>query len=94
MLVLGATNRVDMLDPAILRPGRFDEIVEIPLPDEAGRARNLYESTCAVNRPVRALTRPAWQRSRSILAAPTSKSVCMKAALRAVRQDGGGSTGA
>ena len=41
VLVLGATNRVDMLDPAIIRPGRFDEIVEIPLPDEAGRSRNL-----------------------------------------------------
>jgi len=38
VLVLGATNRFDMLDPAIIRPGRFDEIVEIPLPDEAGRA--------------------------------------------------------
>ncbi|MFZ0913606.1 MAG: CDC48 family AAA ATPase [Candidatus Korobacteraceae bacterium] len=38
VLVLGATNRLDMLDPAIIRPGRFDEIVEIPFPDEAGRA--------------------------------------------------------
>jgi transitional endoplasmic reticulum ATPase len=37
VLVLGATNRVDMLDPAILRPGRFDEIVTIPPPDETGR---------------------------------------------------------
>lgn len=37
VLVLGATNRLDMLDPAILRPGRFDEIVEIPLPDEKSR---------------------------------------------------------
>lgn len=38
VLVLGATNRLDMLDPAVLRPGRFDQIIEIPLPDEESRA--------------------------------------------------------
>jgi proteasome regulatory subunit len=35
--IMAATNRVDMLDPALLRPGRFDRIVEIPLPDEDSR---------------------------------------------------------
>ena len=42
VLVLGATNRLDMMDPAVLRPGRFDEIVQIPLADEAGPPRDLY----------------------------------------------------
>jgi transitional endoplasmic reticulum ATPase len=37
VLVLAATNRPDRLDPAVLRPGRFDEIVEIPQPDAPGR---------------------------------------------------------
>jgi transitional endoplasmic reticulum ATPase len=37
VLVLGATNRRDMIDPAILRPGRIDAVVDIPLPDEKER---------------------------------------------------------
>ncbi|MBI3122622.1 MAG: CDC48 family AAA ATPase [candidate division NC10 bacterium] len=37
VVVLAATNRLDMLDPALLRPGRFDLLIQLPLPDEAGR---------------------------------------------------------
>ncbi len=37
IIVIGATNRVDMLDAALLRPGRFDRQVYIELPDLAGR---------------------------------------------------------
>ncbi|MDK2862982.1 MAG: proteasome regulatory subunit [Methanomicrobiaceae archaeon] len=35
--IMAATNRIDMLDPALLRPGRFDRIIEIPLPDAEAR---------------------------------------------------------
>ena len=38
VLVLGATNRVDMLDAAVLRPGRFDQVVEMTMPGEKDRA--------------------------------------------------------
>ncbi|MCA1986743.1 MAG: AAA family ATPase [Desulfovibrio sp.] len=41
VFVLAATNRADLLDPALLRPGRFDRIVAIPPPDEAGRLQIL-----------------------------------------------------
>jgi len=39
--VMAATNRIDLLDPALLRPGRFDRVIEIPAPNEAGRLRIL-----------------------------------------------------
>ncbi len=35
--IIGATNRVDILDPALLRPGRFDRLIEFPMPNEAAR---------------------------------------------------------
>ncbi len=39
--VIAATNRFDILDPAILRPGRFDRLIEVPLPDNTGRKQIL-----------------------------------------------------
>jgi transitional endoplasmic reticulum ATPase len=41
VLVLAATNRADLLDPALLRPGRFDLILELPLPDFEARCEIL-----------------------------------------------------
>jgi proteasome regulatory subunit len=35
--IIAATNRIDILDPAILRPGRFDRLIELPLPNADGR---------------------------------------------------------
>ncbi|MDA2929855.1 AAA family ATPase, partial [Acidobacteria bacterium AH-259-O06] len=37
VIVLGATNRLDMIDPAVLRAGRFDLILELPFPNEEAR---------------------------------------------------------
>ncbi len=39
VVVLAATNRVDIIDPAVLRPGRFDYLVELPAPDVKAREK-------------------------------------------------------
>ena len=39
VLIIGATNRLDIIDEALLRPGRFDRIIKVPNPDEKGRQR-------------------------------------------------------
>jgi transitional endoplasmic reticulum ATPase len=85
VLMLGATNRPDMLDPAILRPGRFDQIVEIPLPDEQGR-RQIFEVHLR-NKPL------APGIDLGSLAAATEEfsgaeiqGICVRAALSAVRR--------
>jgi transitional endoplasmic reticulum ATPase len=41
VVVLAATNRIDMVDPALLRAGRFDKIIGIPLPDDDARMQVL-----------------------------------------------------
>ncbi|MFB5611642.1 MAG: AAA family ATPase, partial [Nitrosopumilaceae archaeon] len=45
VVVLAATNRADMIDPALLRPGRFDKIIQIPLPDKDSRLSILKINT-------------------------------------------------
>jgi transitional endoplasmic reticulum ATPase len=41
VVVIGATNRPNLIDPALLRPGRFDELIYVGVPDAAGRERIL-----------------------------------------------------
>ena len=45
VIVIGATNRPNLIDPALLRPGRFDELVYVTVPDEGGRRRILEVHT-------------------------------------------------
>jgi vesicle-fusing ATPase len=52
VLVIGMTNRKDMIDDALLRPGRFEIHIEISLPDEAGRIQilNIHTSKMKDNK--------------------------------------------
>lgn len=85
VLVLAATNRPDMIDPALLRPGRFDVRVEISLPDETERLAILRVQTRS--KPL------AKEVSLEALAADTTgltgadlSAVCQVGALNAIRE--------
>ena len=45
VFIIGATNRPDIIDPAILRPGRLDQLIYIPLPDEPSRISIMKATT-------------------------------------------------
>ena len=47
--IIGATNRIDLLDPALLRPGRFDRVIEVPAPNQVGRERIFKIHICKMN---------------------------------------------
>jgi ATP-dependent 26S proteasome regulatory subunit len=48
IVVIGATNRPDAVDPALRRPGRFDRELVFPLPDASARAAILDIHTCII----------------------------------------------
>ena len=85
VLALGATNRLDLIDPALLRPGRFDEIVEIAMPDEENR-REIF-AVHLHGKPLVPEIDAAQLAARSAgLSGAEIASVCTRAAMRAVRR--------
>ena len=85
VLVLGATNRLDLMDPAVLRPGRFDEIVEIPLADEADR-REIFAVHLRGKPLAKGITAKELAARTEGLSGAEIAWVCNKAALAAVRR--------
>jgi transitional endoplasmic reticulum ATPase len=85
VLVLGATNRPDLMDPAVLRPGRFDEIITLSLADEQDR-----QEIFAVHLKGKPLAKgidPGKLAARTDgLSGAEIAAVCSKAALIAVRR--------
>jgi transitional endoplasmic reticulum ATPase len=85
VLVLAATNRPDIVDPALLRPGRFDVVVEIPLPDEQERLAILHAQTRG--KPVTKEVRlEAIAASTDGLTGADLSAICHHAALNAIRE--------
>jgi transitional endoplasmic reticulum ATPase len=85
VLVLGATNRVDRVDPAMLRPGRFEEIVEIPPPEEDSR-RQIFEVHLRRKPLGEGISAAALASRTEGFSGAEIESVCRRAALYAVRR--------
>ncbi|MHB9072972.1 MAG: CDC48 family AAA ATPase [Desulfobaccales bacterium] len=85
VLVLGATNRLDMMDPAVLRPGRFDEIVQIPPADEADR-REIFAVHLRGKPLAKGISAAKLAARTEGLSGAEIAAVCDKAALAAVRR--------
>ncbi|MDD1694119.1 MAG: proteasome-activating nucleotidase [Methanoregula sp.] len=83
--IMAATNRADMLDPALLRPGRFDRLIEIPLPDKDARIQILKIHSRKMklgNVDLDEITRMTEKATGAELEA-----VCREAGMMAVRRD-------
>jgi len=86
VLVIGATNRADMLDSALLRPGRFDRVVRVDLPDKKGRIHILKLHTR--NKPLAAdVTIDALAKDTFGFSGAQLESVTNEAAILAMRED-------
>lgn len=84
VLVLAATNRMDQIDPALLRAGRFDYLIEIPLPDEDARLKIFQVHT--KNKPMeKGLDLKKFSQETDGMTGADIELVCKKAALATVR---------
>ena len=83
--IIAATNRPDILDDALLRPGRFDRIIEIPIPNEVSRAEILQLHLNSMNtKGVR--IKPITQSTEGFSGAEL-KAVCVESGMIAIRQE-------
>ncbi|KAJ2402635.1 hypothetical protein GGI23_000567, partial [Coemansia sp. RSA 2559] len=85
VVVVGATNRIDLLDAALLRPGRFDKVVYVPPPDHAARMDILKIKMRAM--PADAVDVAALARRTEGYSGADLDNVCREAALLALRSD-------
>jgi transitional endoplasmic reticulum ATPase len=87
VVVLAATNRADMIDPALLRPGRFDKIIQIPLPDKESR-KKILEINCGAD-AMYEVQEEYRKKEKEILGSKTEKELSSsdKTALEKLRKD-------
>ncbi|MBU7018288.1 MAG: CDC48 family AAA ATPase [Theionarchaea archaeon] len=83
--VIAATNRPDLLDAALLRPGRFDSLIEIPSPDEEARLAILKVHTR--NMPLRDVDLSNLARRTDHFSGADIAALCREAGMFAIRED-------
>ncbi len=86
IVVVAATNRPDMVDPAVLRPGRFDRLIYVPEPDEQSRRQifKLYTKGMPLNKDVDLNQLAA---AAKYYSGADVESLCREAAMHALRKD-------
>jgi transitional endoplasmic reticulum ATPase len=84
VFVIAATNRPDIVDQALLRPGRFDKLLLLPVPDEATRLKILRVHT--KNMPLDKVDLPALAKKLDGYVGADIESLCREAAMTALRQ--------
>ena len=84
--IMAATNRIDMLDPALLRPGRFDRIIRIPLPDNGARLEILKIHTAKMTLAGDVDLAGIVERTGETTGAEL-QAICREAGMMAVRRD-------
>jgi cell division protease FtsH len=87
IIVMAATNRLDMLDQALLRPGRFDRHIEIMLPDVTAREKIL--KLHLNNKPVGDIDIRALSHKTSYFSGAKLESLVNEAAILACKEDSG-----
>jgi len=86
IVVIAATNRPDMVDPAVLRPGRFDRLIYVPEPDEKSRVQifKIYTKDMPLNKDVDLNQLAIMTKYYS---GADIESLCREAAMHALRRD-------
>lgn len=87
IIIMAATNRLDMLDPALLRPGRFDRHIEVTLPDVAAREKIL--ALHLENKPTHEINVKEWAQKTSYFSGAKIESLVNEAAILACKEDSG-----
>jgi transitional endoplasmic reticulum ATPase len=85
IVIIGATNRPDIVDTALLRPGRFDRIILTPVPDE--KAREEIFSVHTKEMPLKGVTAKELAAATEGYAGADIEAVCREAAIIALRED-------